>query len=260
MKLDGNGNNIRGEEESFPTQYVDSKIVAGITPYCEGLSGQTESPIIEYYTIQYELYDDNENYKENETIWIQNTIINNEESKEIKDSTIKSESQSEEEKIYNSANAAKEKGYYTIAKNLYSEVINYKDSKQNYEDMLNLLKEYDGTYYGESTERKNVYYYIYIQNGEVRGQLSNSTSNIDKYELYVYGKDKDTGTQIMAFSYPQTELFKLLDDITYGDGYAIQELSDGSYLVAATKGSTYYTFNGFYDKISDTVDDKSMFN
>ena len=174
-------------------------------------------------------------------------------------SKVKNNAATEEEKIYNSANIAKNKGYYTIAKNLYNEVINYKDAKENYEKMINTLKDYNGTYYGESTDRKGVFYNIFIQDGEVRVQLKDSSTNISKYELYSYGKDKNTENPILAFSEAKTSLFKVVNDTKYGDGYAIQKLSDGSYLVAATAGSEYTTFNGFYNKINSTVENQDMF-
>lgn len=58
----------------------------------------------------------------------------------------------------------------------------------------------------------------------------------------------------MAFAPSLTDFFTLDPSTTYGEGYAyvIQKLNDGTYLVAATKGSNYHTFNGFYEKQSTT--------
>ena len=176
-----------------------------------------------------------------------------------KNENVQKQEISKEEKTYNTATIAEEKGYYTVAKNLYNQILDYKDSKEHYEKMMTILKEYNGTYYGESTQYKNVYYYIYIQDGEVRVQMSNSTSNQSKYELYVYGKDNEKGNDILAFSDRLTNLFSNKTDAVYGDGYAINKLDSEKYLVAATEGSMYHTFNGFYEKTSENVEDSSMF-
>jgi len=48
----------------------------------------------------------------------------------------------------------------------------------------------------------------------------------------------------------------LLEEVAaYGEAFAMGTDSDG-YIIAATKGSSVYTWNGFYEKISTIVDDK----
>ena len=59
---------------------------------------------------------------------------------------------------------------------------------------------------------------------------------------------------ILAFAPSRSNLFSIDTNTSYGDGFAIQKLDDGSYLVAAAQGSTSYSWNGFYYKISDTVE------
>lgn len=124
--------------------------------------------------------------------------------------------------------------------------------------MKNILKEYDGTYYGESAQYENVNVYLYIKDGKVRAKFKDVEMSSSKYELYSYGKNEN-GKEILAFADSRTSLFSLNNDTTYGDRFDIQKLEDGSYLVAATEGSTSYAWNGFYNKISDTVDDKTIF-
>lgn len=154
---------------------------------------------------------------------------------------------------YENAIIAEEKGYYTIAMNLFSKTLDYQDSQEHFDKLKDILSEYNGTYYGESTQYKNVKVYLYIENGNVTAQFEGRDKSPDKYELYLYG-ETENNTEILAFAPSRTDLFSINIDTSYGDGFAIQKLDDGSYLVAATQGSTSYSWNGFYEKISDTIE------
>ena len=161
---------------------------------------------------------------------------------------------SAEEKKYQAAVAAEEKGYYTIARNLFGRVLEYKDAQKHYDELNGILQEYTGTYYGESTEYKNVKVYLYVEDGYVTAQFEGQEKSPSKYELYLYGDDN--GTPIVAFAPSRTDLFSLNTNTSYDDAvesYALHQLEDGSYLVGATTDSTSYTWNGFYEKISDSV-------
>ena len=69
------------------------------------------------------------------------------------------------------------------------------------------------------------------------------------------GEDKENdNAPILAFAPEETDLFSLNLETEYGDGFAMQKLEDGIYLVVATEGSDSYSWNGFYEKISDTVE------
>ncbi len=160
-----------------------------------------------------------------------------------------------EEKKYQTAVAAEEKGYYTIAKNIFGDILEYQDAQEHYNTLDNFLKEYDGVYYGESTQFQNVNVYLYIKDGIVTVQFEGRDKIPDVYELYLYGEDKENdNAPILAFAPSLTELFTLDPSIIYGEGYAyvIQKLNDGTYIVGATEGSNYHTFNGFYEKQSTT--------
>lgn len=154
---------------------------------------------------------------------------------------------------YENAIIAEEKGYYTIAMNLFSKTLEYQNSQEHYNKLKDILSEYNGIYYGESTQYKNVNVYLYIENGNVTAQFEGQDKSPDKYELYSYGETEDNA-EILAFAPSRTDLFSINADTSYGDGFAIQKLDDGSYLVAATQGSTSYSWNGFYKKISDTIE------
>ena len=163
------------------------------------------------------------------------------------------EEASSENTKYSAAIIAEKRGYYTIAKNLFEEILDYSDSQEHYDNISSVLLEYNGTYYGESTQYTGVNVYLYIDNGIVTAQFEGSEKSPDEYELYLYG-ETDKGEAIMAFSPSRTSLFSLNTDLTYGDGFAIQKLEDGSYLIIATDGSNSYSWNGIYERISDFVD------
>lgn len=205
---------------------------------------------IEYIIIEYR---NKNNELQKIYIKLEEQLETSENNQEKKDSN-----NSVEAKKYNSGLSAEEKGYYTIALNIFSEIPSYSNSNEHYENMKNILKEYDGTYYGESAQYENVNVYLYIKDGKVRAKFKDVEMSSSKYELYSYGKNEN-GKEILAFADSRTSLFSLNNDTTYGDRFDIQKLEDGSYLVAATEGSTSYAWNGFYNKISDTVDDKTIF-
>jgi hypothetical protein len=162
---------------------------------------------------------------------------------------------SKEEIKYERATKAEERGYYTIAKNIFGEILDYQDSQEHYNKLNDILREYNGTYYGESAEFKNVHVFLYFEDGSVSAQFEGMEKSPSKYELYLYGQNQEKdNAPILAFSEEKTSLFSIDTDITYGDGFSIQLLDDGSYLVAATEGSKYHTWNGFYEKVSDTIE------
>lgn len=165
---------------------------------------------------------------------------------------------SDENKEYSSAIAAMEKGYYKIAENLFEKAGNYEDAESKYSEMKELLSLYDGTYYGYSTQYDNVKVYVYIKDGNVACQFEGRDISPDRYELFLYGSTQD-GTDLMAFAPSRTDLFNLSNDTEYGDGFAIQSDSSGGYIIAATEGSTSYSWNGLFEKISDDVDE-NIFN
>lgn len=160
------------------------------------------------------------------------------------------EDTAEYEAQYNIARAAEEKGYYTVAYNLYQDILEYEDSKDRSDKIQSLLAEYNGTYYGKSAQEKNTYVYLYVDNGTVRGQFDGRDISPVVYEFYRYGKNSD-GKEILAFAPAITETFAVLGSGEYGDGFAIQGLGDGSYFVGATEDADTFIYNGFYDKISD---------
>ena len=195
-----------------------------------------------YYVLKYR-----DNNKEEKSIYIAADNMNNEKEEQ-------SDNISERENTsYENAIKAEEKGYYTIAMNLFYKTLDYKDSQEHYNNLKNILEEYNGTYYGESTQYENVKVYLYIDNGNVTAQFDGQAKSPDEYELYLYGETEDN-IMILAFAPSRSNLFSIDTNTSYGDGFAIQKLDDGSYLVAATQGSTSYSWNGFYYQISDTVE------
>ncbi len=180
--------------------------------------------------------------------------LNEQESEELIEEVEESEETDPSEETYQTALAAKEKGYYTFAMNLFSEISDYSDSQEQYDELKDFLSAYNGTYYGQST-KYGAYYYIWIQDGAVTVQMDPELMETDKteFELYVCDIIDDTGEPVIAFSHPMS-IYSFSTGREYGDGYVMQLLSDGSWIVAATEGSKYYTFGGFYDKISDTVE------
>lgn len=225
--------------------YIDEEYTYNITRQYE--QGQNNADI-EYIIIEYR---DKNNELHRIYISLDSQLENSEQENE-------NDNSSAENQKYNTALSAEEKGYYTIALNLFNDISSYSDSKEHYDKMKDILKEYDGTYYGESSQYKNVNVYLYIKDGKVRAKFEGMEMSASKYELYSYGMDEN-GNEILAFADARTTLYSLNNDTTYGDGFAINKLEDGSYLVAATKDSTTYAWNGFYNKISDTVDDETIF-
>ena len=126
----------------------------------------------------------------------------------------------------------------------------YKDSAARCENLLVKLSKYNGTYEGESTEFNGVTVYLYIKDGEVKAQFAGQVLRQSEFEMYLYGQLK-TGEELLAFALEIGDSYLYSPDREYSEGFAIQQLSDGSYLVTATEGNEYYTWNGFYYKISD---------
>lgn len=146
---------------------------------------------------------------------------------------------SEEENIYNRAKDAEERGFYTTAMELYSRIDGYSDSKQKAEEMLGILRQYNGTYYGSSTQFQNVKVYYYIEDGIVRCQFEGQEISKSEYKLYKYGTSSD-GSAMMAFGSDPVR-YKVGDTYTYG--VAMNRLKDGSYVVAAVSGSDNTSWN-----------------
>ena len=174
---------------------------------------------------------------------------------------------STEETNYALACQAEDNGFIKLAEDLFQELGDYQDSAEHYAKLHDLLAPYDGTYHGELTQFDGVYAYMYISDGNVQVQYDTDNPHIEKnddvYQLCLYGSVD--GEPLLAFrdsisttrykndpDYYNDPANSHLDN--YGFGFSIQQLEDGSYIVGATTDSTFYTWNGFYDKISDSVE------
>lgn len=200
-----------------------------------------------YLSLEYNDANNNSN-----TIYFDLTVDKSKNNSESADSSSVGQSGNED---YDAAVAAEEKGYLKVAENLYKAAGDFRDAPQKYEELKEVLSQYNGTYYGDSIQFDKVKVYLYILDGEVRTQFEGMEVTPSGYELYNYGKKAD-GTVFPAFSDKITDQFKFNIRSEYGDGYTLDFDFDGSgdYLVAATKDSSWYTWNGFYKKISDDVD------
>lgn len=154
---------------------------------------------------------------------------------------------SEEQSTYEAAIEAKEKGYYKVAETLFESIKGYEDATERYNELKSFLAQYDGTYYGESTKYKNVYVYLYINDGVVKAQFEGQDMSHSTYELYRYGT-LPNGEPFIAFSNAISDRYSADYKCEYSDGVAIRKQDDGSYFLAPTEGGTLDTWNGFYTK------------
>ena len=248
QKMQTNTFDTLDDENQKSMQYIYTNVeyTANILcPYENGSKSVTEA---KYFVIHYRNADNAEEYiyisaKEQKS----ETNTASEEHQDV-------ENVPEEEVDYRTARIAEEKGYYTVARKIFENILHYKDAQAHYDKMNSILQTYNGIYYGESTQYKNVRVYLYIEDGYVTAQFEGKEKSLSEYELYLYGDD--SGTPILAFGNGITDLFLLNPDISYDSAierFAITHLDDGGYLILAAEGSTSYTWNGIYEKISDSV-------
>ena len=207
-----------------------------------------ETPTSKYLLVEYKDKDNN-----NHSVYV-SLESDKSEAKESDNLEEVTEEKSEADSTpYGAAVCAEDIGYLKIAENLYEEAGDEFDARDKYTEIKNELAQYDGTYYGDSTQYEGVKVYIYIQDGLVKAQFETRDISPDEYELYIYGENSD-GSNLMAFSPKRTDLYKINTDTRYGDGFAIESDGNGGYIIAATEGSTGYAWNGLYEKISDSVE------
>jgi hypothetical protein len=209
-------------------------------------TSSNETPVSKYLVLEYA----DSNAETHSLYILLATNEDNVQEKEVSDAT---ENEQGNEN-YEAAVIAEEKGYYKIAEKLYQKVGTYEDAENKYYEMKELLSQYDGTYYGDSTQYNNVKVYVYIKDGNVACQFEGQDITPDRYELYVYGDTQD-GADLLAFAPARTDLFSVNNETQYGDGFAISSDGAGGYIIAATEGSTSFSWNGLFEKISDDVEE-----
>lgn len=157
----------------------------------------------------------------------------------------KKEEISSEEKKYQEAVKAEELKYYTYAKNKYKEILSYKDSQKKYDDLIEKLKIYNGTYKGESNTYKNVKVDMVIEDGEITLNFEGQT----KSDFEMYGCLNDDGVEEMVFSQPLRYLMIGNTVNKYdSDKYALFIMNGEDIVVSSRIGNSYKTWNGYYTK------------
>lgn len=208
-----------------------------------------ETPVSKYLLVEYR---DTEN--NNQSIYVS---LESDESEAAETDTTQDvvvEEKSEDDSTpYGAAVCAEDIGYLKIAENLYEKAGDVFDAKDKYAEIKEQLAQYDGTYCGDSTQYNGVKVYIYIQDGLVKAQFESQEISQSVYELYIYGTNSD-GSDLMAFAPEKTNLYEINTETRYGDGFALGSDGSGGYIIAATEGSTGYSWNGLYEKISDSVE------
>lgn len=160
--------------------------------------------------------------------------------------------ESAEEMKYKSALSAEKNLQYTYAKRLYAELKGYKDSQDRMENMISILSKYNGTYYGKSLKFENVNVYMYVQDGTVRFKYDSEGEELSPSVYEIYGAELDEGlhedTVIVGSE-------RMSDSYSPTTNYIWAPQEDGTVsFVAWTGNSTSNTWNGEYEKISDSVD------
>ena len=200
-----------------------------------------------YYVLQYVDMDNKE-----QCIYISATSMSSEQENEqnVEESE---ENLSPEEKKYQAALLAEEEGYYTLAKDIFSDILDFQDSQEHYTAIASILSEYNGTYCGESPN--GVPMYLYIEDGKIKKQIGKEYISEGYDDLWRYGTTEN-GSPLLAFSLSANRDF-FIDShwVSYhdADSWTIQKMDDGSYLVLATEGNISDLWDAFYEKISDSV-------
>lgn len=160
---------------------------------------------------------------------------------------------SEEEKTYQLALLAEEKGHCVGARLLFEKIIEYKDSKEHYNSLNTLITKYNGTYHGQ-LYNSSLKAYVHIWDGQVILQFENDNMLMDGYELFVYGQ-QENGNPILAIGHKQSHWWERGSEGSYEgkNSWAILEQKDGSYMIMACEGNTKDTWNGAYKKTSNSV-------
>ncbi len=163
------------------------------------------------------------------------------------------------ERKYQIAKAAQEKGYYKIASDFYYEILEYQDAQTQYDDIMQFLGQFNGTYYGELEEflGDKTHAYLYIMNGNVGIELENSDGTIIANEMYLY-ETTSNNNPIMAFASTRKRSFSVNMNAEYVNGSTISKLPNGNYIVSAIEKNKQQYWNGTYIKISDIVNEKKL--
>lgn len=155
--------------------------------------------------------------------------------------------QIEKEEKYQLAISHEEAMHYTYAKVLFEEIMDYRDAKEHYDRMIEVLKPYNGTY--RITAFTGAKYTMTLQDGEgiLKWDLSDGVVSIEILGYDFNGKANNISTVFTVNGYSSNNTTLIDKNWYYGeamDVYSIHIDENGKVMIFACEGNEFTTYNG----------------